>query len=245
MKILWLEDNPDEIGSMLSLLREGDIQVDQVSDTASVQAKLEREKYDIVVLDGRIEGEGAEAGANLYMSLEESWKGRKDRPGVIFATGYEAEIRGFLRANDLEEPPATIGKPVDVSEGVAAILGADPRAEYERFEMGECLGCHLEIAVPERIEVGRNMCVSLTFERELPSQDDVYLTAQVALAGGEDVSASEILLPTDTEHSTKTFFLRAGEAGQQLIDVQLFGPGGRVGHFGVDVEVADCDDQDL
>ncbi|MEU1705063.1 response regulator [Streptomyces sp. NPDC005706] len=91
-KILWVDDRPDAIASLVELFRAAAMHVDVVVSTDEATPLLRRRPYDIVISDIDRDGD-PQAGINMLRMLEQY---NIDAPVLIYAGDFDPE-RGVDR----------------------------------------------------------------------------------------------------------------------------------------------------
>jgi DNA-binding NtrC family response regulator len=85
MRVLWVDDNPENNANEVQLLQSFGVVVDQVTSTADALQGLSREKYDAVVSDVA-RGDDNEAGLRM---INEMWERHLYRWTVLFVGQFD------------------------------------------------------------------------------------------------------------------------------------------------------------
>lgn len=239
LMILWVEDRDEEIGSVLTRLNNSGHSVDHVKGGTEAQAFLEKRQYDAVILDQRIENESLESGAELFRALREGRYGDwcRDVP-VVFATGYADSVRRTIEGV-IPPPCRLLTKP----------LARDDSYETIVESIFSCIDAKtIDLLTPEQLVVGEEFEIKLAIRktdvlsRMVWEQSDrktsMFVRACVVGCSPEGGVAGALEAKGTEELEWIGRFV-AREHGTQLVEVEIYHMGNRVGYLTSEVKIVD------
>lgn len=115
LKILWLEDNPDEGRELMVIEKLGGAVMHANSIEYAIKLVKEHAPFNFVILDYMLQGD-KQSGLDFCKRLRGGEFGQWGKTvGMRFVTGYEDRLAVAIQKAKVEHPPRVVQKPLDLA----------------------------------------------------------------------------------------------------------------------------------